>query len=286
MPRWVPVVDERGDEAADDDAFSVGDRQRAAELRDQAGRQRDLAADFRDRAAQQRDHAADLEDEQALTRSRGDAAAHAQAGTVHPQDVAYAAPEQTVAFDRDRPRRDRHAAAGDRGYAQQDRSDAAADRSAAARDRHAASVDALTGVYSREAGLMELDREIARVARTGHPLVLAFLDVDHLKVINDSHGHAAGDRLLVQVAATLQTALRPYDLIVRYGGDEFLCAVQGIDVAAARHRFARVNALLAAAAQPSSVTIGVAQHMPDDSGPSLIARADADLYRQRSQRPN
>ena len=83
-----------------------------------------------------------------------------------------------------------------------------------------------------------MEREIARATRTAQPLVLAFVDVDHLKVINDSRGHAAGDRMLVEAVNTLRANLRTYDLIIRYGGDEFICTISGVNVAAATKRFA------------------------------------------------
>ncbi len=276
------MVDEQGGETADAEAVSVHDRQEAAELRDQAGRQRDFAAQVRDETARERDRAADLRDQR--VRSLRGVAATADPTVADPMEAPSAAEEQPVMYDLVGAGVDRNASARDRTGARQDRTEAAADRSAAAGDRHAASMDPLTGVYSREAGLVELRRELARVQRTGHPLVLAFLDVDNLKVRNDTRGHAAGDELLIQVAATLQAALRPYDLIVRYGGDEFLCAVQGLEIAAARRRFGRVNTLLAAGAEPSSVTIGLTQHTADDTASSLIARADADLYAQRERR--
>jgi diguanylate cyclase len=63
---------------------------------------------------------------------------------------------------------------------------------------------------------MEIEREIARARRSEPPLVLAFVDVDHLKVVNDSRGHAAGDRLLVDVANSFREKLRSHDLIIRY----------------------------------------------------------------------
>lgn len=111
------------------------------------------------------------------------------------------------------------------------------------------------------------------------------MDVDQLKALNDSQGHAAGDRALIAVADTLLAVLRPCDLVVRYGGDEFLCAAENIDLRAARSRFARVNQLLARAIPGLTVTAGVAELRPGESTESVIARADADLYQQREQRP-
>ncbi len=145
-------------------------------------------------------------------------------------------------------------------------------------------MDGLTGEYSRGAGLVELEREMARVKRTGETLVLAFLDVDQLKSVNDSGGHAAGDRMLTEVARTVRAALRPYDLIIRYGGDEFICGNSGLDMAGVSKRLALVNSVLAKAAEHGSITAGVALLQSGDSVEDLIARADAALYRERRQR--
>lgn len=132
---------------------------------------------------------------------------------------------------------------------------------------------------------MELDREISRARRTDEPLIVAFVDVDQLKVLNDSHGHAAGDRMLRDVASTLRAQLRSYDLIVRYGGDEFVCAISGLNRADATKRLALVNAALAVAVEPGSVTVGLAELQPGDSTADLVARADAALYRKRRSGP-
>ncbi len=115
-------------------------------------------------------------------------------------------------------------------------------------------------------------------------LVVMFVDVDHLKALNDTHGHAAGDRALIAVAETLLTALRPYDLVIRYGGDEFLCAVEGIDTQSAQLRFARIDRLLDEAVEGLTVTVGLAQLQTGESSDDVIAGADAELYRQRHQR--
>jgi len=71
------------------------------------------------------------------------------------------------------------------------------------------------------------------------------VDVDGLKAMNDSRGHAAGDQLLREIADSIRAHLRPYDLSVRYGGDEFLCALPDMTMAEAAERFALVNAHLA-----------------------------------------
>ncbi|MDP9243704.1 MAG: GGDEF domain-containing protein [Chloroflexota bacterium] len=138
-------------------------------------------------------------------------------------------------------------------------------------------------MYLRRAGFVELEREIARVRRTDEPLAVAFVDVDRLKAINDSRGHAAGDQVLLEVANIFRSKLRSHDLIIRYGGDEFVCAISGLNMAAATKRLALVIAALAEASEHGSVSVGLAELQPDDSAEDLVARADAALYRQRQQ---
>ena len=131
--------------------------------------------------------------------------------------------------------------------------------------------------------MAELRRELSRAKRMKKSLSLAFVDVDGLKETNDAHGHAAGDRLLRETADLIRTYFRPYDLTVRYGGDEFLCALYGMDPADAEERFALLNAKLESTRQ-ASVTFGLAALEPDDNLEDLIARADGAMYEARQQR--
>jgi diguanylate cyclase (GGDEF)-like protein len=144
-----------------------------------------------------------------------------------------------------------------------------------------AATDDLTGALRRSAGLAALQREIDRSRRaSGKGIVVIFLDVDSLKRVNDSEGHAAGDRLLIDVVAAIRRRVRSYDLVIRYGGDEFLCAL--IDVAPAdaertlsdvrRHYKARTG---------HSVSVGMTTVGDGDTADSVIARADAALYAER-----
>jgi diguanylate cyclase (GGDEF)-like protein len=191
---------------------------------------------------------------------------------------------QSGAAEREEAELDRKTALVDRSEGAAHRLQASADREASAKDRESAVIDGLTGVYRRGPGLAELDREIARAKRVRQPLVVAFFDVDHLKVINDSQGHVAGDRMLQQVVDALKEAVRSFDLIIRYGGDEFICAFPGVSVADVAKRVATINAALSEASVPGSVTVGFAELATDDSRDKLIQRADADLYRAREQR--
>ena len=111
--------------------------------------------------------------------------------------------------------------------------------------------------------------------------MLAFIDVDGLKLLNDSQGHLAGDTLLQLLGETLRANVRPYDVIVRYGGDEFICAMPNLSASDARARFERIAALLTAADVKHSVTFGLAEAEPADTLQELIARADADLLQAR-----
>ncbi|MBA2439380.1 MAG: GGDEF domain-containing protein, partial [Thermoleophilaceae bacterium] len=187
----------------------------------------------------------------------------------------------TALADRGAALADRGAGAGERTQAEGDRDTALADRGASAKEREHSSHDDLTGVYLRGAGLVELARDMARARRTEETLVLGFADVDGLKAINDSRGHAAGDRMLLEVANAFREKLRSHDLVIRYGGDEFVCAISGLDMDSATKRLALVNENLAAAPEHGSITVGLAELQPDDSPKALIARADAALYRAR-----
>ncbi|MEY2426773.1 MAG: hypothetical protein QOI61_2345 [Actinomycetota bacterium] len=130
---------------------------------------------------------------------------------------------------------------------------------------------------------MELEREIVRARRGGYPLVVAFVDVDGLKAINDSLGHAAGDGMLRHVANSFRAHMRTHDLIIRYGGDEFVCVLSGLDVTEAAKRLALVRAALAQSSDEGSTTVGLAQLQPTDSLDDLLGKADRALYRERQK---
>ena len=122
-----------------------------------------------------------------------------------------------------------------------------------------------------------MEREMARAKRTKQPFTLAFIDIDDLKGTNDSSGHAAGDQRLRETADSIRAHLRSYELIVRFGGDEFLCGMLDVSMADAAKRFSLVNADLATA-QRACVTAGLAELEADDALEDLIARADEALY--------
>lgn len=179
---------------------------------------------------------------------------------------------------------DRAAAAADRAAAAQELAEAIRLRIQAADELKHATTDELTGAFVRKFGLEEAARELARACRTGAGLALAFLDVDGLKQVNDSRGHPAGDALLRLVGETLRTHLRPYDVIVRYGGDEFVCVMSDLGAREATERFDKVTDVLRGVEMKHSITFGIAEAVKGESLETLIARADADLLEARQCR--
>ena len=113
------------------------------------------------------------------------------------------------------------------------------------------------------------------------PLALAFVDVNHLKRVNDEQGHLAGDGLLKHVAGTLRRKLRPYDVIVRFGGDEFVCALANMHGDDVQHRFADIIQTLEANGFPAPISYGIADLQKGDDLERLLARADIDLIETR-----
>ena len=141
--------------------------------------------------------------------------------------------------------------------------------------------DSLTGLPNRLRLDRALEHDLARCARKPVPLSVIMLDVDRFKSINDSHGHQAGDSVLMAVARVLQSHIRKADLLGRWGGEEFLLVcnspltdaarlAEKLRLALQRHAVATVGAVTA--------SFGVSTYRPGDTSQTLIGRADAALY--------
>ena len=158
----------------------------------------------------------------------------------------------------------------------------------------AARLDALTQVLGRRGFTEQADNEIQRCMRYQQPLSLLMIDIDHFKVINDTHGHATGDAVLLHFAQLLARELRENDMIGRIGGEEFAVllpssnAEQALRVAE-RMRAAVDQSQIHVRGQPLHFTasFGVAEFQPQElSLESLMARADAALYEAKRQGRN
>jgi two-component system cell cycle response regulator len=108
--------------------------------------------------------------------------------------------------------------------------------------RHQATHDGLTGVWNRAAILDKLEIELQRSRRQGTPLTVMLADIDRFKAVNDTHGHQVGDVVLHSVAQMMSSAVRVYDAIGRYGGEEFLIVAPGCDVQTAQALSQRLHA--------------------------------------------
>ncbi len=254
-------------------ARMTGRRQLTAEMRDEIARARDLTAAARDRTAWARDRAADARDRAAETRER-------HAAVVHDVDEAVG----TLRTIRVSGASTRAQSAHERAAAAEDREAAALDRQQAAADRGDAGLDELTGVFRRGTGELALTHEIERARRSGHPLVLAVIDVDGLKAVNDIDGHAAGDALLRAVPTAITVTLRSYDVTVRWGGDEFVCALPDMTRGKAGDRIEQIQAELEVLRPGATISAGLAELRAGDTLDSLIGRADSALYDARAGR--
>jgi diguanylate cyclase (GGDEF)-like protein len=161
-------------------------------------------------------------------------------------------------------------------------------RKSRARIEELAVTDELTRVYNRRYAFERFGEELEKVRRKGAPLSCLVIDFDHFKRINDEHGHAAGDAVLRVVAGALRDALRPYDILARLGGEEFLVLLPGIGQEEVLPIAERLRELVAgtrvvyAPGKPSlyvTVSIGIATATGGDADvKALLSQADLALY--------
>lgn len=152
--------------------------------------------------------------------------------------------------------------------------------------------DSLTNLHNRRYLLEHLESELTRHNKLEQPLQLAIIDLDFFKQVNDTHGHHVGDMVLVSFANYLRECLRADDLIIRYGGEEFVVvfintpqdkaviALQRLQAAFSKHEFTGRNTF------HSSFSAGIAQNYQTDSASKLLQRADKALYKAKSKGRN
>ncbi|HYW14671.1 MAG TPA: diguanylate cyclase [Allosphingosinicella sp.] len=157
-----------------------------------------------------------------------------------------------------------------------------------------ATTDVLTGLWNRRHLLERLEAETGRSRRTGRPLCLAILDVDHFKRVNDLHGHPVGDEVLRVLACAIKDAVRLSDVVGRMGGEEFAILMPETDRAQARLVCERLGEMVARtpvrlpSGESLSVTLstGIALMAGKEASDRLISRADAALYDAKAEGRN
>ena len=156
---------------------------------------------------------------------------------------------------------------------------------------HEASLtDPLTGLPNTRFMLTHLSRELARAERLGAEVSLIMMDIDEFKAINDTHGHHVGDRALREISQVLRSAIRPYDVCVRYAGDEFIIVLGNCGAEEAETKRAELQDAVAAAGfeakpgvpLPLGISAGAAVFPQDgNSYEALLAKADSRMYRDK-----
>lgn len=151
--------------------------------------------------------------------------------------------------------------------------------------------DALTGAWNHAAILEILERELSRSRRENKPLGIVLGDLDHFKRINDTHGHLTGDAVLKQIANRMLAAIRPDDLVGRYGGEEFLIVLPGCDESATLKVCERIRARVNESPLihqelkvPATISLGFTVYRPVKPAnvPALLHSADVALYRAKA----
>jgi diguanylate cyclase (GGDEF)-like protein len=143
--------------------------------------------------------------------------------------------------------------------------------------------DPLTGLKNRRYFAHIFHDECARSLRRQEALTLLFLDLDHFKRVNDNHGHHFGDIALQETSRYLQAQCRPYDTVVRWGGEEFIILLRATDEPAAIHFSERIRLGIQTELDPDlpfsmTISIGLAQYQDNDTLEDLTNRADKALY--------
>ena len=139
----------------------------------------------------------------------------------------------------------------------------------------------------------ELKKAMSQAQSEEYPLCIVMADIDHFKSVNDTHGHLAGDGVLKEVAKRIKGSLRGFDVVGRYGGEEFMLILHKADLANARMVAERIRSRIAAtpidlqdALLDVTISMGVAMAQTDEDVNSLVERADKALYNAKENGRN
>jgi diguanylate cyclase (GGDEF)-like protein len=153
--------------------------------------------------------------------------------------------------------------------------------------------DGLTKLHNHRYFQDHLTREIKRVSRTKAPLSLILIDLDDFKMLNDTYGHAAGDEVLISLAAIMNDSARESDLIARYGGEEFVILMPNTDLAGAVHLAEKVRMavestrlIIGDSMKPIDITISLGVALYDGNRREFFAEADRALYQAKAAGKN
>lgn len=156
--------------------------------------------------------------------------------------------------------------------------------------RVAASTDKLTEVHNRRSGELAIKKAHAEAVENKQPLSIIMADIDFFKQINDRFGHPAGDRVLRNVAQSIRKTVRNLDVLIRWGGEEFLVVLENCELGPAIALAERIRASIEGQSftelGPVTLSLGVATLGPDETVETIIARADQALYRAKGEGRN
>jgi diguanylate cyclase (GGDEF)-like protein len=153
--------------------------------------------------------------------------------------------------------------------------------------------DSMTGLYNHSTTTELISKALAQAHRDNTEHAMAMIDIDHFKAVNDTHGHLAGDQVIITLARLLKTRLRMSDIIGRYGGEEFVVLLKGVSderacelIDALRHDFAQVDFHAGGTRFRCTFSAGISRFPNHPSTESLRLSADQALYRAKHQGRN